>query len=144
MKSLLCLALFLVCFAGLTSVAQAQVANFEAKCTWNSTNTAFTCNFDSTRPSWNPTSCSGGLAPMYRWTFGDGSPTDPSGGGFGFTSKPNHTYSAPPAGTYGYVVKLEIQCYPDSGSTVSASKERFICVFGLGSPGCIQVNGTYN
>ena len=145
MKRFLCPALFIASFTVLASGAQADVANFEAKCTWNAGNTTFTCEFDSTRPTSNPTACGNSLAPQYRWTYGDGSSSPSSAGTYGFSSKPNHTYASPPPGVFGYVAKLKIRCFQSANpeSYTYAEIERYICVFGLGSPGCIHVDGNW-
>lgn len=137
MKRFSRLGLFLLGFAGLTSVAHADTANFQARCNWNATNTAFTCTFDAERPTSSPSACSSGLAPDYKWTFGDNSsPTSFSP----YTSSISHTYNSPIAN--GYHVTLEIRCYPSNLTT--ADLTRYMCVFGIGGAGCIRVDGTWN
>ena len=141
MKRSLCLGLFILCFVGMTAAAQADTANFQANCTWNSSHTFFTCIFDGQRPSSNPSSCSNGAAPQYFWNFGDGA----SSSGWSYSSTISHVYAPPPSGTYGYYPTLSILCDPLNGSTpTSADATRYMCVSGFGVYGCIQVNGTWN
>jgi hypothetical protein len=134
MRRTLCLGLFVFAFLGLTAAAQADTANFQANCTWNASYTYFTCVFDGQRPASSPSSCTSG-SPQYSWDFGDGSPVANSG----YNSTISHVYAPPPSGQYGYWPTLKVTC----GSN-EVSAQRYMCVFGFGVYGCIQVNGTWN
>jgi hypothetical protein len=141
MRRTLCLGLFVFAFLGLTAAAQADVANFQANCSWNASFTFFTCVFDGQRPASNPSSCSNGASPQYFWNFGDGN----SSSGWSYSSTTSHVYAPPPSGTYGYWPTLSVLCDRNDGSTpTSVDVTRYMCVFGFGVPGCIQVNGTWN
>jgi hypothetical protein len=136
MKRSLCLGLFLAGFVGLSAAAQADVANFEANCTWNASYTYFTCVFDGQRPAASPSSCSSGTSPLYSWDFADGTPRTSAS----YNSTISHVYSPPPSGTYGYWPTLYVTC----GTNPAVSAQRYMCVFGFGVPGCIQVNGIWS
>lgn len=142
MRRFLCLGLFLTGFVGLSSAAQADVANFQGNCSWNSSRTYFTCVFDGQRPASNPSSCSNGATPEYFWIFGDGN----SSSGWSYSSTTSHVYLPPPSGTYGYFPTLYVRCDLNNGTPPADPVEgrRYMCVSGFGVYGCIQVNGTWN
>ena len=141
MKRVLYAVLFIAGFLGLTAAARADTANFQANCSWNASYTFFSCVFDGQRPAGSPSSCSNGATPQYFWNFGDGT----SSSGWSYSNTISHVYAPPPSGTYGYWPTLSVLCDLNNGSLpTSVDGRRYMCVFGFGVYGCIQVNGTWN
>lgn len=107
----------------------AATANFQGLCNWNAAHTQFSCNFDANRPAASPSSCPGSFIWKYQWGFDDGSTL--------LTGNPvvSHTFPS----NADRFVNLQVICW--SGETVS--RLRNVCTQ-FGTPGCIQVNGTWN
>lgn len=110
-------------------VHAAATANFQGLCTWNAGFTQFSCTFDAGRPASAPTACPGSFVWKYFWDFDDG-PT-------AFTGSPVTTHVFPNGADR--VMSLKAICW--NGET--PVKVRHVCTT-VGTPGCLQVNGTWN
>ena len=107
----------------------AATANFQGLCTWNAGFTQFTCTFDANRPASAPTACPGSFVWKYLWDFDDGSTL--------LTGNPVATHAFHDRADR--VVSLKAICW--NGETPVTA--RHVCT-NVGTPGCLQVNGTWN
>jgi hypothetical protein len=107
----------------------AATANFQGLCTWNAGFTQFTCTFDANRPASAPTACPGSFVWKHLWDFDDGSTL--------LTGNPVATHAFPDRADR--VVSLKAICW--NGETPVTA--RHVCT-NVGTPGCLQVNGTWN
>lgn len=107
----------------------AATANFQGNCSWNATDTQHTCSFDAKRPASAPSACPGSFIWKYLWDFDDGS-TALTG---------NSVVSHPYAGWSEPLVSLTVLWWNGENPI----KVRHVCAH-FGTPGCIQVDGTWN
>lgn len=111
-----------------TDARAAATANFQGVCVWNTVHTQYVCNFDATRPTSSPSSCSGSFIWKYQWDFDDGSAL--------LTGNPlaPHTFLDGPE----RVVTLTVICW--NGEI--AIRSRHVCNR-VGTPGCIKIDGRW-
>jgi hypothetical protein len=122
--------------ASLAAPAQAQnqgiIANFQGRCINIDFNT--NCAFDARLPVSRPSGC--GLltvAPVYVWDFSDGSARV-------ITRSPVIEHRFGNVDAANRAVRLTVHC----GAVSSTPLVRQICSGGIGIPGCIFVNNTWN
>lgn len=120
---------FALVLAATPQAQAAATANFQGLCTWNASYTQYTCNFDANRPASSPSSCPGSFVWKYSWDFDDGSTL--------LTGNPQVSHLFPNGDDR--FVGLKVICWNGEAPV----KGRHVCVH-FGTPGCLQVNGTWN
>lgn len=116
-------------FGSPAPASAAANANFQGLCAWNAGHTEFSCTFDSRLPASNPSACPGSYIWKYFWDFDDGSTL--------ITGSPTTSHLF--ANGQDRLVNLRVICW--NGDI--ADRLRHVCTT-VGTPGCLQVNGTWN